>query len=151
MNFDEKAEALLPLVSAVPVAGQKGGDFRPDIHPLVQFTEKDIIGEIEVSFFDYRGGQSGRTFDHDGKTFGLVGKRYKDLEALATRLQQASAIRPYVRARCLINSAFHWVKKRHRGETKEPFTGFVLRECAPLVEDSEIGCHYSMFIFKANQ
>jgi hypothetical protein len=137
-NFDGKAEALLALVCAVRVAGQGERAFRPDIHPFFHFTEKDIIGEIEVSTSDYRGRQTGRMFDRNGKPFGLVGKDYRDLEALAARLQQVSTIRPHISIRCLTNSAFNWLKKRHRGETEEPFTGFVLRECASLVQDSEI-------------
>jgi len=137
-NFDEKAEGLLPLVSVVPVVGEHEGAFRPDFHVRAHFTESEIIGEIETAFIDYRGRESGRTFDYDRRMFGLVGKGFKDLEALATRLQLASTIRPYVSARCLINTAFRWVKKRYRCETGEPFTGYVLRECSALVKDSEI-------------
>ncbi|MGA2611357.1 MAG: hypothetical protein ABSH01_28250 [Terriglobia bacterium] len=137
-NFDEKAEGLLPLVSVVPVVGKHEAGFRPDVYVRAHFTEREIIGEIETAFRDYRGRETGRIFDHDGRTLGLVGKGFKDLEALATQLQRAGRIRPYVSVRCLINTAFRWVKKRYRGETNEPFTGYVLRECATLVKESEI-------------
>jgi hypothetical protein len=137
-NFDEKAEGLLPLVSVVPAIGEHEGAFRPDFYVRAHLTESEIIGEIETAFRDYRGRETGRAFAYDRKTFGLVGKAFKDLEAVATRLQQATTIRPYVSVRCVINAAFHWVKKRHRGETNEPFTGYVLRECAALVKDSEM-------------
>jgi len=137
-NFDEKTDALLPLVCVIPRVGPHGAAFRPDFHVRAQFTQRDIIGEPEAAFLDYRGRESGRVFVHDGKTLGLVGKAYKHLEALAGRLQQSREIRPYVSARCLINAAFHWVRERYRGETNEPFTGYVLRDCAALVEDTEV-------------
>jgi hypothetical protein len=137
-NFDERAKGLLPLVSVLPVVGQREGDFRPDFFVRAHLTEKEIIGPVQVGFVDYRGREAGRTFDHNGRTFGLLGKGFKDLEALAIRVQQTGAIRPYVSARCLINTTFDWVKKRYRGETQEPFTGYVLRECAALVKDTEV-------------
>jgi hypothetical protein len=137
-KFDEMAERLLSLVCAVPLARQHEKGFRPAIHPPADLDESEMIGEVEVDLVDHCGRNAGRTFCHHGRTFGLVGKGYKDLEALATQLQQASTIQPYVSVRCLMNSAFHWVKKRHRRETEDPFSVFVLRDCAALVKDSEI-------------
>jgi hypothetical protein len=137
-NFDERAERLLPLVSPVRVPGQQEGGFKPDIHPSAKLTEKDIIGEIQVGFVDYRGRECARTFEHGGKMLGLFDQGFNDLETLATRLQQTSEIRPYVSVRCLIGSGFEWVKKRYRGETDESFTSFVVRECAQQIKESEI-------------
>jgi hypothetical protein len=137
-NFDEKAEGLLPLIRVIPPAGGDEAAFRPDFHVRAQITERDIIGEVEAAFIDYRGRECGRTFVHDGKTLGLVGQGYKDLEALAARVQQSSDIRPYVSTRCLTNAAFHWARERYRGSTNDRFTAYVLRECAALVKDSEI-------------
>jgi len=137
-SFDEKAERLLSLVSEVPVSGQRQGSFRPAIHPRACFTEKEIVGEIEVGFVDYRGREFGKTFCHEGKTFGLMGDGYKSLEDLAAQVQQTKGIRPYISARCLAKTTFQWVRKRCCGETKEAFTGFVVRECGAQVKDSEV-------------
>jgi len=137
-NFDKMAEGLLSLVSAAPVSGQEEQGFQPDIHPSAQLTQKDRIGEIQLGFADYRGIECGRSFEHDGKMFGLFDQAFKDLESLATRLHQTGEIRPYVSVRCLMGSGFQWVKKRYRGETDESFTGFVLRECGEQIKDSEI-------------
>ncbi|MGD0695055.1 MAG: hypothetical protein ABSB82_09390 [Terriglobia bacterium] len=109
-NFDEKGEALLSLVSAVPV-DQRQLPFQPGIDPRANLTEKDIIGEIEIGLGDYRGKEAGRVFSQDGKTFGLVGQGFNDMVTLATRLQQTHAVRPYVSVRCLTESAFQWVKQ----------------------------------------
>ena len=136
-SFNEKAEALIPLVGAVPVAGQQEG-FQLQIHPRARIGEKDIIGEIEFGIADSHGKEVGRAFGQGGETFGLVGQGFRDMVALATRLQQVKSIRPYVSVRCLINAAFHWVKDRYRGASKESFTDHVLRECAQRVETVEI-------------
>ena len=137
-DLDEKAEGLLALVCVIPRIGRHEAAFRPDFHVRAQFTERDIIGEVEAAFVDYRGRVSGRTFLHGGKTLGLVGQGYKELDVLTTRAQQSSDIRRYVSARCLSDTAFHWVRERCRGGTDERFTGYVLRECAALVKNWEI-------------
>ncbi|MGD0695635.1 MAG: hypothetical protein ABSB82_12355 [Terriglobia bacterium] len=136
-NFDEKGEALLSLVSAVPV-DRRQLPFQPDIHPRANPTEKEIIGEIEIGLGDYRGNQAGRVFEQDGKTFGLVGQGFNNMVTLATRLQETQTVRPYVSVRCLMESSFQWVKKRYRGEIGGPLTAHVLSECAQKIETAEI-------------
>lgn len=137
-DFNERAEQLLPLVRQIRASGQREGGFRPAIHPRAHLTEKEILGEIEVGFIDYRGRETGKIFDHGGKTFGLVEEGYKALEALAIQTQQTKGIRPYISAQCAVNTTFEWVKKRHREQTGEPFADFVLRECAALVKHREV-------------
>lgn len=149
-NFDEKAERLLFLVAAVPVATQQRKGFQPDIQPIVELDEKNIIGEIKVGFVDYRGRDCGKTFEHDGKALGLLGQGFKDLETLAAHVQRTGEVYPYVSVRCLVESGFQWVEKRYRRETDESFTGFVLRECAKLIKDLEIWLPISRVYLQAD-
>ena len=137
-TFNEKAEALLPLLSEVPVLGPEVGGFKPQIHPRANLTGEDIVGGVKVGLMDGRGMEYGKLFEHDGKTFGLVGRGFKDLQTLAGRIQETESVRPYISVQRITECGFEWLRRRHGGNTSEPFIEFALREASSQVGENEI-------------
>ena len=80
---------LKNLLQSLP---EKQGSL-PNLHVAASITEKDILGDIEISSSDYRGNTIERFFHFNGKKYGLSGDSYKTLKDVAERLQSLPSIR----------------------------------------------------------
>ena len=92
-NFNKKADELLGLVAEFTIESPQQEGFPSDLHIVEHITEKDIIGDIDVSLNDYRGNTIARFFHFNGKKFGLDGDDYKKLKEISERLHSLPEIR----------------------------------------------------------
>lgn len=70
-RFDELGNQLLtklaPEQQLVKAHARQG--FRPDIYPVANIPEQDIVGEVQIKklFFNGAGEEVGRLFEHDSQ------------------------------------------------------------------------------------
>jgi len=76
-NFNKKADELLNLITEFPPEPPQPKSFPSDIHIAASISDKDIIGEPEVSMADYPGNTVNRFFYIDKRKFGLSVESYK--------------------------------------------------------------------------
>src|SRR5438552_18996365 len=115
-RLDELANQLLAKLAPEPQLVPVGGEFRPDIYPVFQMPEQDIIGELQVtkSFFDGTGEEVGRFFEHENRRVGLVGESFKSFIQLTMRLHDAEALRKTTSLEFIRNTVFEWLEGKHK-------------------------------------
>ncbi len=137
-RFDEMAQDLLGRVRAFP----KAGITRPasPIYPVANLGPEDLIGEIKVAtrIVDGTNTEIGRGWDSHGVTVGWIESDFKELTALAEKLERTGALKDRISNTFLVNEVFTWLQLKLEGHTTEPFNGHVLRRCTESVKQFEI-------------
>lgn len=91
-NFDKKANDLLVELTPHPQPPRRKTrtPVEPEIHVSATFTEEDIIGKIQESWFvtDRNGDEVGKFFEHKDGFLGLFGEGYKNLVRLSEEMQK---------------------------------------------------------------
>jgi hypothetical protein len=140
-RFDELGRELLQLVvSCGPAEPPLKADFRPDIHPVADIPEDDIVGEVRVTRCIVNGMQeeTGRLFSASKDSFGLVDKGYEALTKLAQQIQTTSVLRDSVRVEFIRDIVFDWVGESYGKSTVEPVSVVVLRKATGEIKDYEM-------------
>lgn len=114
-NFNEKANGLIGLIEEFPIEKQKKSSFNSDLNVAASFTDKDIIGEIEVVKSDYRGNTIQQFFHFSDKKFGLSESNYSELREIAERIQSLAAVRSVLSLSFVAKKLFSWISQKYRG------------------------------------
>lgn len=134
-NFNNKANELLAIIEELPSEETKQEDFPSDLHIAASFTEKDIIGNIDVASSDYRGNTVARFFHLDGKKFGLSEDNYTKLKELAERLQSLPSIRSTLSHSFVEKKLFLWICNKYKKiGTPDLFIEFLDSEAQAAIE-----------------
>jgi hypothetical protein len=128
--FNEKATGLVQLVVELPESSPSHS-FPTQRHIAAHFTDKDFLGEAQVSWSDYQGNSVGRMFLHGNKPYGLKGDSYKPLSKLAQSIRNIPWAAEVLSQQFVEECLFDWVEGRYKGVSSEPF-------CAYLVGRSEM-------------
>jgi Apea-like HEPN len=141
-RFDELGNQLLaklaPEQQLVRAHTQQG--FRPDIHPVFNIPEEDIVGGVQVKklFFNGAGEEVGRLFEHEGHWIGVVGEDFKALVHLAERLHQSEPLRDVTSITFIHETAFDWMEGKYKNGRSESLTEFVVKRTEEEIKDFEI-------------
>jgi hypothetical protein len=139
-RFDEVGTELLQLV--VPCAGEPPPrpNFPPNIYPVADIPEEDIVGEVRVTRCIVNGMQEevGRVFFAGKNGFGLVDTGYQALTKLAEQIQTTSLLRDSVRVEFIRDIVFDWVAESYGKATVEPLSVVVLRKVTEEIKEHEI-------------
>ena len=139
-RFDQLANELLSKVAPEPPLVAVGGEFRPDIYPVFQIPEQDIIGEIQdtKSFFDGSGEEVGRLFSHENRTVGLIGNSFKMFTQLAIRIHAVEGLRDTTSPGFIRDAAFEWLEGKYKNTITESCSDYVLKRAEQEIKDCEI-------------
>jgi len=113
-NFNKKAEELIELIEEFQMAEEKKESFTSDLHVTASITDKDIIGNIEVTTSDYKGNTIARFFYFNNKKFGLNEDSYRKLHNIAERLQSLTEIRSKLSCTFVEKALFSWISKKYQ-------------------------------------
>ncbi len=139
-RFDELASELLAKLTSEPSLAPAEGAFRPDLYPVFQITEQDIIGEIRQtrSSVDGTGDEVGRSFERDGRTIGLAGDGFKALTHLATRMLDVEGLSSTTTLEFIRNAAFEWIESKYKNAAADSCSQYVLKKAEDAIKDFEI-------------
>jgi len=139
-RFNELGNALLRQVVAEPSRVEVQNNFQPDIHPVVQIPEKDIIGElVEIhSVVNGVGEEVGRFFRHSSPKVGLVGKGFVALNQLAQQIHRAEALRDTTCFEFVRDGVFEWAEAMHEKKSTESLVEYVAKRAEEEIKDFEI-------------
>jgi len=134
-NFNKKADELLGFIIERPFKRERQEEFSSHLHVAGSFTDKDIIGEIEVSSSDYKGNTISRTFHFEGKNYGLSEENYNKLKDIAEKLQLLPGIRSTLSCTFVEKCLFTWLGNKYKKiEDPQPFLEFLNSEAQKVVE-----------------
>ena len=139
-RFDELgAELLKRVVESGAVESPKPG-FRPELYPMAQIGEGDVIGEVRVTRSVLNGIQEeiGRLFEKNKAKFGLIDEGYKALTKLATQIQTTAAFRDSITVEFIRDLIFDWVVRHHGQSESMSLAAFVLQEANLKIRDYEV-------------
>jgi len=139
-RFNELGNALLLQVVPEPSTLEVQNNFRPDIHPVVQIPEKDIIGElIEIhSAVNGAGEEVGRFFRDSSPKVGLVGTGFAALNQLAQQIQRAEALRDTTCIEFIRDAVFEWAEATHAKKLTESLIEHVVKRAEENIKDFEM-------------
>ncbi|MGL5874363.1 MAG: hypothetical protein ACRC2R_18660 [Xenococcaceae cyanobacterium] len=134
-NFNTKASDLVELIEEFPREEARQKSFPSDLYVVATITEKDIIGDIETSFSDYRGNTIARFFYFNEKKLGLSEENYKRLQDLAERLQSLPSIRNRLSCSFVEKKLFSWICDKYKqSETFNLFIEYLDSESKKIVK-----------------
>lgn len=134
-NFNKKASELIDFVTEFPPERPRPKSFPTDLHIAASLTDKDIIGDIDISTTDYKGRTVARFFHLDGKKFGLSEENYKRLKDIAERLQSLPAIRNTLSCSFVEKKLFSWICNKHKGiDTTNNFIEYLDAEAKKVIK-----------------
>jgi hypothetical protein len=139
-RFDEIGTELLQLVVSCEGEPPPKPTFRPNICPITDIPQGDIIDEVRVTRCIVNGMQEevGRVFSAGKNGFGLVDTGYQALTKLAEQIQTTSLLRNSVRVEFIRDVIFDWVAESYGKSTVEPLSVVVLRKATEEIKDHEI-------------
>ena len=133
-NFNKKADELLRLVKEFPIEPPKRASFPSDLHVAGSITEKDIIGDVDLTLSDYRGDTVARFFHFNRKRFGLDESDYKRLKEIAEGLHSLPAIRRALSCSFVEKTLFSWIRKKYEGaDASDLFVEYLGNEAGEII------------------
>lgn len=134
-NYNAKADELIKLIEVFPLEKGNKSSFPSDLHVAASFTEKDIIGDIEVATSDYRGNTIQRFFHLNEQRLGLSEDNYKKLRETAERIQSLPSVRSMLSCSFVEKKLFSWVSEKYKGlETPDLFIEYLDKEAKDIVK-----------------
>lgn len=128
-NLDKKAIELVNLITEIPFIPQSQPSFSSDRHAVLTLTEKDIIGEVEMSASDYRGRTVAKYFHINNKKYGIETESYLKLIELSEKLQDLPSIYSKLSLSLIETKLFTWVRKKFNNENvSDSFIHFLDQE-----------------------
>jgi hypothetical protein len=139
-RFDEVGRELIQLVVPCSAQPPPKPNFRPDVHPVADIPEEDIVGEVRVTSCIVNGMQeeAGRLFYVGTNRFGLIDKGYEAFTKLTQQIQSTSVLRDRVRVEFIRDVVFDWVAESYGKSGVEPLSVVVLRKATDEIKDYEI-------------
>ncbi len=139
-RFNELGNALLQQVIPEPSCAEVQGDFRPDIYPVAQIPEKDLIGElVEIhSVVNGAGEEVGRFFQHTSPKVGVLGNGFLALNQLAQQIQRTESLRHTTTIGFIRDAIFGWAEARYAQKTTESLMECIAKHAGKEIQDFEI-------------
>src|ERR1043165_4156825 len=141
-NFDKKADALLENLIPHPSPPRRTykAPVEPEIHVSATFSDENIIGEIQTSWFvtDRNGDEVGKFFEHEANFIGLFGEGYKNLVRLSEGMQKTRELRNTVSVHLFNDLIFTWVQSKFVNQTSLSMTEYVIGECEKQIREMEL-------------
>jgi Apea-like HEPN len=113
---------------------------RTEIHPVANFTEKDVIGPITWNQRSVNGlGQeTGRYWESGGFRLGWEGEGYEAVKDLASRLENCSPLKGRVSSQFVLDEVFAWLRETLEAKRTETLTEFIASRCSEAISHHEI-------------
>jgi len=139
-RFNELADQIITKITFKPEAAGQAKEFRPDVHPVAQILQQDIIGEIRVkdSLADTTGRERGRFFEHENRSMGLVAKSFESFSHLARRLHDSPDLKETTSYEFILDTAFEWLEGKCKNTQSVSFTEYVVKRAEDEIKDFEI-------------
>ncbi len=139
-RFDELGVELRKRVIECGTVESPKAGFRPEVYPMANIGEDDVIGEVRVTRSIVNGmhEEIGRMFEKNKAKFGIVGEGYKALIKLATQIQTTAVLRDKVNVEFVRDLIFEWVVGNHGQSENSSLAGFVLQEANSNIRGYEI-------------
>jgi hypothetical protein len=139
-RFNELANSLLAKVTPEPPFASGEEPFHPDVPPVAEIPEHDIIGDVrEVkSIVDGTGEEVGRFFEHVIPRVGLIGDSFKALTQLVVRIHELEGVRDTTSVGFIRDTAFEWLEGKYRNTITESCSDYVLTKAEQEIKDFEI-------------
>jgi len=139
-SFNERAAALTTELetppSRAPVRG--GNSSFPEPFVSARIKPDDIIGESRFGMVDHTGAEVAKYFDHEGKTLGLSGEKYRRLVLLSEQMQNSKELHSIISLSFITDAVFDWVRDYYKGVVTIPMVEYVLSRCEASIEDLEV-------------
>lgn len=138
-RFTELAQDVLAKVGLFgqvqPVTSRPTG-----IHPVAQFTEKDIIGPVnwKDASVNGLGQETGRFWESGGYRVGWAGKEYEAVKSLAARLENTSPLKGLVSSQFVLDEVFVWLRETLEKKRSDTLTAFITQRCSEKIKHHEI-------------
>lgn len=134
-NFDKKAFSLLDLVEEFSPTPPRQESFPSDLHIPTTITDKEIIGDIELSLSDYQGNSVARFFFFNGKKYGLVEDSFARLIDIAEGLQSLPQLHSMLSCSFIEKTLFSWISDKYKGiDRSDSFIEFLDEEAQGVVK-----------------
>lgn len=139
-NFNEKADLLLLELVAKPKVSKQNSEssFKPDIFVNTLITEKDIIGEVDISTVDSVGNKVAQYFDSGGRQIGLSEGSYNKLIRLSEEMQRTKVLFNTISVNLITKLIFDWMRDRYKNTTDLSMIEYVIDKCLKELKEFEI-------------
>lgn len=137
-HFNNQAESLLSKIAAPPESKDNPDKFKPDFFTSETYTDKDIVGEIDLFWIDHLGVETARFFQHGNGLLGLQGDSYQTLVGIAEGIQKTRTFHNAVSVHFLKDALFEWLKQRHENATDVSMTDCVIQKCVKEIRELEV-------------
>src|ERR687898_773597 len=139
-NFNDKARTLQdmvgPMTEALP-SELPTHIARPGA-PAHVVSESEPFDFTITGLQDQLGRTTARSFEHQGRRFGLEGDRYKELARLSEGLQRTNALRKVVSTKRVEDRILDWMKEQHTGGGTPELADFIAERWEEDVKAHEI-------------
>ncbi len=111
-----------------------------EIHPVVNLSASDIIGEIAVqrSSVNMLGEEVGRYWDSKGLRVGWEGQKFEELSQLARRVEATDPIKGRVSHDFIFDEIFKWLRETLEGQRTDSMTNYIAERCSNEIREYEI-------------
>lgn len=148
-HFNADAAELVGLVVPYEPA-ELSPALEPDFHVAATITEKDIIGDVDLSKVDGLGREVSKFFRHEGRYYGLMQEPYQRMLRLVEKIQGARTLRACISKETVKDHLFEWISLRFRNQVSEPMVDFVLPRCEATMDEWEIWVPVSWLVLPAD-
>lgn len=138
-RFTELAQEVLSKVGSFGRI-QSFAPKRTKIHPVANFTEKDVIGPITWNQRSVNGlGQeTGRYWESGGFRVGWEGEGYDAVQDLAARLENSSPLKGRVSSGFVLDEVFAWLRETLEAKRTDMLPEFIAGRCSEAISRHEI-------------
>ena len=137
-HFNNQAESLLSELAGPPESKDNTDEFKPDFFISETYTDKDIVGDIDLIWIDHLGVETARFFQQGSGLLGLQGDSYRTLVGIAERIQKTRTFDNAVSLHFLKDALFEWLKERHKNITDVSMTDYVIQKCIKEIRELEV-------------
>jgi hypothetical protein len=110
------------------------------LHPVIELTAADIIGEITVqqSLVNLLGEERGRYWESRGLRVGWEDDDFKTIKELARRIACVASIRDRVSDEFMLDEVFAWLRQTLEKQRSDSLIEYVAHRCSSEIKDREI-------------
>lgn len=138
ISINENAEELLSKISKIETPKNPPQTEKGEYYSVATLTDKDIIGEMEMSLTNGFGEEKGKIFIYKKQRYGLVNSGYEDLIKNVLNIHKIKTLSDNLSFDYIKNCLFRWAKDRYRETSTENFTDYFLDKSKKVILDYEI-------------
>lgn len=138
-RFTELAQSVLTKVGSFGRV-QPPMRSRTELHPVANFSEKDVIGPITWNprSVNGLGQETGRYWESGAIRVGWEGEGYEAIKSLASRFESSNPLKGRVSSRFVLDEVFAWLRDTLEAKRTDTLPEFMAARCSEEIKHHEI-------------